>query len=352
METLEHASDALIGQVLDDRYQIVGALGQGGMGTVYCAEVLTNEMDVAVKVVRPELASNATVRERFLREAIHTAQIESPFVVKTYDSGVTADGRPYLVMERLRGASLIERLRDGPSLSLMEAAKVGRDVARALAAAHRAGVVHRDLKPDNVFLCDDGSVKVLDFGIAKAFVTGAQKKPQRSLTEAHRVVGTPAYMSPEVITKEGLGPGSDLYSLGVILFELMVGEPPFYETDAVATMYRHLHEPPRRLSDVQPDLHLPGELQALVAELLEKSPEKRPGDAALVADRIDHMLPLLDAEAPAPVRVSDQFTTMKDVHLQPPAAERPRWKRGLWTGLAVGGVVLLALVAGYWRFAP
>ena len=284
--------DALIGQVLD-RYQIVEPLGQGGMGSVYLAERLPDELEVAIKIVRPVHIGNPTVHERFLRETKHTSRINSPHVVRIFDSGMSAEGRAYMVMENLVGETLTERLRRPPALRPLEALHIARDVSRALAAAHELGVIHRDLKPDNIFLSKDGMVKVLDFGIAKALTKDADEKvrvAEPSLTEAHRVVGTPVYMSPEVITKEGLSNKSDLYALGVILYELMVGEPPFYEKDAIGTMYRHLHEEPRRLREVDERLDIPGALETLVRDLLEKEPEKRPADTGDVVKRLDALM--------------------------------------------------------------
>ncbi|HJL15688.1 MAG TPA: serine/threonine-protein kinase [Sandaracinaceae bacterium LLY-WYZ-13_1] len=315
------ADDPLIGQVLGDRYQIVEPIGQGGMGAVYLAERLPDELEVAVKIVRPEHIGNATVHERFLREVRHTSAIRSPHVVQIFDSGMSADGRAYMVMERLDGESLTERLRRPPSLRPLEALHVARDVARALGAAHDSGVIHRDLKPDNIILCTDGTVKVVDFGIAKAFV---QEKRHRvsepSLTEAHRVVGTPVYMSPEVITKEGLSPGSDLYALGVILYEMMAGEPPFYEPDAIGTMYKHLHETPRRLREADPKLDIPGALETLVRDLLAKTPEERPSNAEDVARRLDALIRIEhDRARRGPAPQPGELTKVWD----PQAAKQP-----------------------------
>jgi eukaryotic-like serine/threonine-protein kinase len=305
--------DPMIGQVLGDRYQIVEPLGQGGMGSVYLAERLPDELEVAIKIVRPEHAGNPTVHERFIREVRHTSSIASPHVVQIFDTGMSPDGRAFLVMERLEGESLTERLRRPPSLRPLEALHVARDVARALAAAHATGVIHRDLKPDNIFLCRDGTTKVVDFGIAKAFLGNEEKLrvSEPSLTEAHRVVGTPVYMSPEVITKEGLSPASDCYSLGVILYELLVGEPPFYEKDAIGTMYRHLHEQPRRLREIDPRLEIPGGLETLVRDLLAKDPAERPSDAGDISRRIEALMHIV-SEARAPAAATGDLTAVWD----------------------------------------
>ncbi len=317
--------DPMIGQVLGDRYQIVEPLGQGGMGSVYLAERLPDELEVAVKIVRPEHAGNATVHERFLREVRHTTSISSPHVVRILDTGMSQDGRAFLVMERLEGESLTERLRRPPPLTPLEALHVARDVALALDAAHSTGVIHRDLKPDNIFLCRDGTVKVVDFGIAKAFVQEINHRvAEPSLTEAHRVVGTPVYMSPEVITKEGLSPASDLYSLGVILYEMMVDEPPFYEKDAIGTMYKHLHEQPKRLREVDPRLEIPGALETLVRDLLAKKAADRPAKASEVARRLEALMRIVRERRPAPAAAGDLTAVWSPVQKQEAKGDRRR----------------------------
>jgi serine/threonine-protein kinase len=341
------ADDPLIGQVLGERYQIVEPLGQGGMGSVYLAERLPDELEVAVKIVRPEHIGNATVHERFLREVRHTSSIRSPHVVQIFDSGMSEDGRAYMVMERLDGESLTERLRRPPSLRPIEALHVARDVARALAAAHETGVIHRDLKPDNIILCSDGTVKVVDFGIAKAFVSEKlHKVDEPSLTEAHRVVGTPVYMSPEVITKEGLHPASDLYALGVILYEMMVGEPPFYEKDAIGTMYKHLHETPKRLREVDPRLDIPGALETLVRDLLAKKAEDRPSDAKEVERRLTALMRIERERARRPAPQTGELTKVWDPQLRKssPGADEGGSKSRL-PMLFVAAI--LALVVGF-----
>jgi eukaryotic-like serine/threonine-protein kinase len=343
------AEDPLLGGVLGDRYQVVEPLGQGGMGSVYLAERLPDELEVAIKIVRPEHMKNSTVQERFLREVRHTSSVRSPHVVAILDSGMSPDGRAYMVMERLVGESLTERMRRSPALTPLEALQVARDVARALAAAHAANVIHRDLKPDNIFLCSDGAVKVVDFGIAKALVPEKAKASEPSLTEAHRVVGTPVYMAPEVITKAGLYPQSDLYALGVILYETLVGEPPFYEMDAVGTMYRHLHDTPRRLREVDASLAIPGGVETLVRDLLAKRPGERPPGAGPVVERLDALIGLL-REQPV-VRASDPggltavWRPIAGGALPPIAEDEPTGGGRRW--LIIGLAAVLALMVGF-----
>ncbi len=344
------ADDPLIGSVLGDRYQIVEPIGQGGMGSVYLAERLPDELEVAIKIVRPEHVRNPTVQERFLREVRHTSSIQSPHVVAIYDSGMSADGRAYMVMERLEGESLTERLRRPPALTPLEAVHVAHEVACALEAAHKAQVIHRDLKPDNIFLCSDGTLKVVDFGIAKALVSDQPKANEPSLTEAHRVVGTPVYMAPEVITKAGLYPQSDLYALGVILYEMLVGEPPFYEKDAVGTMYRHLHEEPRRLREIDPSLRIPGALETFVRDLLAKRPKDRPRSTKAVVHRLDSLRLLLREQPDAlsstdPGQLTAVWTPPSDKALPDVPTRQPR--RGAPRWLLIVLAAILALVVGF-----
>ena len=349
------AEDPMIGQVLGDRYQIVEPIGQGGMGSVYLAERLDDELEVAVKIVRSEHLRNATVHERFLREVKHTTAIDSPHVVKIIDHGMSQDGRAYMVMEYLEGESLTERLRRPPALSAYEALHVARDVGRALAAAHEASVIHRDLKPDNIFLCADGRVKVLDFGIAKAYERPDRKHnvSEPSLTEAHRVVGTPVYMAPEVITKTGLYPSSDLYALGVILYEMLIGEPPFFEKDAIGTMYRHLHEQPKRVREVDERLKIPGALETLIRDLLTKKPKERPSDANAIVARIDAIRRIvrenehreIDEETGDLTKVwspKERDSTMPDVPDSQPRRRRRRRGRN-WGMLVLAAIAALAI---------
>lgn len=348
------AEDPLIGQVLGDRYQIVEPLGQGGMGSVYLAERLPDELEVAIKIIRPEHLRNAKIHERFLREVRHTSSIHSAHVVQIYDSGMSAEGRAYMVMERLDGESLTERLRHPPPLGPSEALFIARDVGRALAAAHAAGVIHRDLKPDNIILCKDGTVKVVDFGIAKALEKGPRQNrvSEPSLTEAHRVVGTPVYMAPEVISKTGLYPASDLYALGVILYEMLVGEPPFYEKDAVGTMYLHLNEQPRRLREIDPSLPIPGALETLVSDLLIKKAEERPADANDVVRRIQALRRIVRDRAQRPMPQAGGDVTKvwtpgtRDSMPEVPQDEPQREAKSNRTALLVIAAVL-ALVFGF-----
>jgi len=276
-------SQTLSGRTVAGRYRVVGMLGQGGIGRVYAAEQLGMDRRVAVKVIRPERRSDPITTARFLREARAAGRIASPHVVTLYDFG--RDGEQhYLAMELLEGRSLAARLREGPPMELSEVLRTAAAIARGLRAAHEAGVLHRDLKPANVFLCDDGTVKVLDFGIAKLVDEGDEWEP---LTAVNRILGTPVYMSPEAATRRPLGPTADLYALGLLIYEMVVGAPPFRTGNALETLKAQIAEEAPRLREAAPWVTVPHELDALVEALLRKDPRERPRDAGEVAERLD-----------------------------------------------------------------
>ncbi|MCZ7681698.1 MAG: serine/threonine protein kinase [Sandaracinaceae bacterium] len=232
-------TSTLSGRVVAGRYRVVGRVGQGGIGRVYLAEQRGLDRRVALKVIRPERRSDPVTAARFEREARAVGRISSPHVVTTYDSGRDERGDLYIAMELLEGESLADRMRSGPELTVLEATTIAAAIAKGLRAAHEAGVLHRDLKPANVFLCADGNVKVLDFGIAKLL----DEQPADALTSVHRILGTPVYMSPEAARRLPLGPTTDLYALGVLLFEMIAGQPPFKTGDARRTLRAHLTTP-------------------------------------------------------------------------------------------------------------
>lgn len=283
LEPLElEGSSTHVDRVVGGRYRVLGLLGEGGMGAVYVGEHTLSLRRVAMKIMRPELEQDPTVRERFLRECQTLERLKSPYVVDVLEAGESAAGEIYIVMELLEGGTLGDLLEQGP----VEPARVidiGIQIAEALAVVHREGVVHRDLKPDNVFLCRDGTLRVLDFGIARLFDQTAAGR-QRKLTTDGTVMGTPIYLSPEGAAGRDVGPAGDLYALGVILFELLAGEPPFIHDEPLMLMGMHLKTPPPSLDARRPGL--PPALVSLIASLLAKKPEERPVDAAVVARRL------------------------------------------------------------------
>ncbi len=272
------------GTVIAGRFTLTRVLGAGGMGTVYEARDLRMDRIVAVKLLRDELTDDPAALARFEREARAASRIAHPSVVTVHDHGRDEATRAaYLVMERLEGESLLGVLRR-ERLHVREVVEIVRAIAVGLGAAHAAGVVHRDLKPDNVILLAAGGLKVVDFGIASVLDDGGGPT-DRALTQAGTIVGTPLYMSPEAISKSPVGPRADLYSLGVILFEMIAGRPPFDDPESVVLLGMHLRTPAPALDTFVSGL--PARLGELVGRMLAKRPEDRPEDAAAVLAALD-----------------------------------------------------------------
>ncbi len=281
------APASLLGQTLGGRYLVTALLGSGGMGAVYRAEHIQLQKTVALKVLNREMASHREAALRFEREAMVSAKIQHPHVVNATDSGRLPDGSLYLVLEYVSGRSLRELSDAEGKLAPQRALGIGAQIADALAAAHRAEIVHRDLKPGNVMLLSqEGNpefVKVLDFGLARV-VGGAS--PGEPLTQTGSIFGTPEYMSPEQARGEVVDHRADLYALGVILYELLAGRPPFQAPELVAVLIKHLQEAPPPLPD-----GIPAPIASYVMSLLEKVPSRRPSDARQVAKALRRLAP-------------------------------------------------------------
>jgi hypothetical protein len=277
------------GTLIDDRYAILETLGGGGMAEVFRArdEVLGRE--VALKILRGQYAGDEEFVERFRREAKSAAALNHPNIVQVYDQGRANDGTYYMAMEYVPGGTLKERIVREGRLNPREAARIASRVAEALDVAHYRGIVHRDIKPQNILIGDSGEAKVADFGIARAATA-------KTVTETSLILGTAAYMSPEQVRGERVGPASDLYSLGVVLYEMLTGELPYTGEHPLATAMKHLDEPPRHPKEANPAV--PEELDALTTKLLAKDPEKRYASAAELAEdlgRVRDGLPPLAA---------------------------------------------------------
>jgi len=279
---MEMPEDPLVGLTLDEKYHLDSRIGTGGMGTVYRATHLLIDRPVAIKVLNPRYVEDEAAQTRFRREARAAGRIQHTNAVTVTDFGRTAEGLVYIVMELLEGHTLRDVLAHDAPLDTARAVSMMLQVASAVGAAHDAGVIHRDLKPANIFIVQRKDappfVKVLDFGIAKlaAEAIDDDDDPQ-TLTAVGAMIGTPRYMSPEQCEGAKLTPASDVYSLGIILYEMLTGTTPFNGTSPIAIAIKHSSTPPRAPREFVATI--PVALEELILHALEKRPESRPQDA-------------------------------------------------------------------------
>jgi serine/threonine protein kinase len=275
-------TDPLVGRTLDEKYRLDERLGTGGMGTVYRATHLLIDRPVAIKVLNPRYVEDEAAQVRFRREARAAGRLQHANAVTVTDFGSTSDGLVYIVMELLEGYSLRDVLARESPLDVARAVSIMLQISSAVAAAHDAGIIHRDLKPANIFIVQRKDappfVKVLDFGIAKlaAEALDDDDDPQ-TLTQVGAMIGTPRYMSPEQCDGAHLTPAADVYSLGIILYEMLTGTTPFNGTTPLAIAIKHSSQPPRRPREFVPAIPLA--LEEIVLHALEKKPEARPKNA-------------------------------------------------------------------------
>jgi eukaryotic-like serine/threonine-protein kinase len=387
--------EPLVGRVLDGRYRLDALLGQGGMGAVFRGYHLAMERKVAIKVLRPHLLGDASAARRFAREAKGTFKVGSEHAVKVHDfaiarpeaptPGATSPELAYMVMEYLDGRTVSAELSVDGAFSPGRAVHVARQVCDALAAAHRIGLVHRDIKPDNILLQVRGSdpdfAKVLDFGLAKLADNAAAGPFSRAaITQGDMVFGTPDYMSPEQAKGQPLDGRSDLYAVGVTMFEMITGRCPFVEANAMLLLARHVQATPPRLVDVVPELAEVASIEAVedvIASCLAKSRDDRPQTADALAAALDGLARTLvsgrsvstgvsradrsaqstmdlDAPAMAAVAAAAPRAGVPSVFLPSSVSEeraRLRTRRATWIAVgaamaAIAAVAIIAVAAG------
>jgi beta-lactam-binding protein with PASTA domain/predicted Ser/Thr protein kinase len=340
--------------LIGGRYELGELLGRGGMAEVRKGKDQRLGRTVAVKRLRTDLASDATFQARFRREAQSSASLNHPAIVSTYDTGeeMATDGsgvaQPYIVMECVEGRTLRDILREGRKILPERALEITAGVLSALDYSHRAGIIHRDIKPGNVMLTPSGDVKVMDFGIARAISDASS-----TMTQTAAVVGTAQYLSPEQARGETVDSRSDVYSTGCLLYELLTGRPPFVGDSPVAVAYQHVREQASPPSDL--DDQLDPEIDAIVMKSLAKRVEDRYQSAAAMKADIERYLSGHPIQAPAVVPVAetqyvapppDATTAMAAaaVGAPPPRQDEPRRGRTGWWVLA--GILVVALLAG------
>ena len=345
-------------RLLSERYELGDTLGYGGMSEVHKGRDVRLSRDVAVKVLRADLARDPQFQIRFRREAQNAAALNHPAIVAVYDTGETESEfgpLPYIVMEFVDGQTLREIVKTQGPLSQQRVIEVMADVCAALDFSHRHGIIHRDVKPANVMITRGGAVKVMDFGIARALADG------QNMTQTAAVIGTAQYLSPEQARGEAVDARSDVYAAGCVLFELLTGEPPFSGDSPVAVAYQHVREDVRHPSEVNPDV--PPELDAVVLKAMSKNPANRYQSAAEM--RSDLVRVLRGQRPLAPQVMTDEDRTAllhgggpagATRRMQPPAtrhAATPEWSgdgqpprsTARVVAIGVGVAALLAVIA-------
>lgn len=285
---------SMIGRTFNNRYKLTERVGLGGMAEVYRAEDNVLGRTVAVKVMLPQYAADPTFTKRFRQEAASAANLQSPYIVSIYDWGL--DGETYyIVMEFLRGTDLKTAIKERGAINQRKAAEIGSQVAQALSVAHAGGIIHRDIKPQNIMIQPDGNIKVMDFGIARAGDAG--------LSQTATVLGTAHYVSPEQAQGKELTGASDIYSLGVVLYEATTGKLPFDGQDAVSVAVKQVNELPAPPSTINPNID--PALEAIIMKAIEKDPERRFKDAS----EMRHILN--DYLAGRPINLGDDISGLK-----------------------------------------
>jgi len=347
---MSHMDDTSPGALFDGRYRIVGRLGQGGMARVFLAQDESLHRQVAVKVLADRHSDDPHFIERFQREARAAARLNHPNIVQVYDQSQTA-GMSYIVQEYVEGETLKDLIRRESPIEPRRAITIGLQILAALRVAHQQGVIHRDVKPQNILVQPDGKIKVADFGIASAGDT--------EMTEAGSIVGTAQYLAPEQARGLPVGPPADLYAVGIVLYEMLSGRVPFEGEAAVTVAMRHVQEAPEALTDRNP--LVPVALESVVMRALSKDPTQRYQSAdqmGIELDRVRQGLPISDETAVIGAATIAMTQLASETLVAPPLPPReapptrggnPNRKR-LWILLIIVGIVLLAGIAGVYAF--
>jgi beta-lactam-binding protein with PASTA domain/tRNA A-37 threonylcarbamoyl transferase component Bud32 len=301
-----NSTDPLIGRLIDGRYQVRSRIARGGMATVYLATDLRLERRVAIKVMHGHLADDSQYKARFIQEARSAARLAHPNVVNVYDQG--QDGETaYLVMEYLPGITLRDLLDEHKVLTTVQAMDIMEAILSGLAAAHKSGIVHRDLKPENVLLADDGRIKIGDFGLARAATANT--------ATGNALLGTIAYLSPELVTRGIADTRSDIYAVGIMLYEMLAGEQPFRGEQAFQIAHQHANDTVPTPSTKNP--RVPAELDELVLWATARDPDQRPRDARAMLEQLHETEALLRSDDPATAATSMQRTVVMPAAVAP-----------------------------------
>jgi eukaryotic-like serine/threonine-protein kinase len=337
-------TDPLIGTVLAGNYEILEVLGQGGMGVVYRGKHSLMERIVAIKMLLSQLISDTNSVKRFQQESKAAARLKHPHIIDVYDFGISPAGQPYIVMEFLEGTPLSDLIKKEGQIGVERSIKLIAQACDALDHAHKQGVVHRDLKPSNIVLTqydeEKDYVKVVDFGVAKLIEVGNNGEGQR-LTQAGEVCGSPVYMSPEQCMGQDLDARSDIYSMGIVLYETLTGKLPILGKTMVDTMSKHISEAPVPFNEARPDLYIPERLEWVVNKAMAKDPANR--HQTMEEFKLD-----LDLAIPRPgqskvLRTQEQKSPMESLLVFVKEVPVWTWAAAVALMVAAGGIIVHAV---------